>query len=86
MSACNFKIPFSIPLSGMVEKARTAVESQGGQFTGDENAGNFSVSIMGNSASGSYKTIGNELHIQIDDKPLFVPCSLIESYLSQQLK
>ena len=41
MAACEFKIPFSVPLAGMVEKARHVVESQGGQFTGDEQSGQF---------------------------------------------
>lgn len=85
MAACQFKIPFSVPIAGMVEKARQVVESQGGQFTGDEQSGNFNVSIMGNTIIGSYKAEGNELIVQIDEKPVFAPCSLIESYLKQQL-
>jgi hypothetical protein len=85
MAACEFKIPFSVPLAGMVEKARQVVESQGGQFTGDEIAGQFHVSIMGNTVRGSYKAEGSELLVQIDEKPIFAPCSLIESYLKQQL-
>ena len=85
MAACEFKIPFSVPLAGMVEKARQVVESQGGQFTGNDQEGQFHVSIMGNTVKGSYRAEGSDLHVQIDEKPVFAPCSLIEGYLKQQL-
>jgi hypothetical protein len=85
MSSCQFTLPFSVPLEPLVEKARKAVEGQGGTFNGDIHAGSFDVTVMGNHASGSYKAEGNELHIIIDEKPFFVPCSSIENYLRQQL-
>ena len=85
MSSCRFKIPFSVSLSGMVEKARQVVESQGGEFSGNEESGQFRVSVMGNTVAGSYRAEGNELSVTIDEKPIFAPCSMIESYLKQQL-
>lgn len=85
MSGCQFILPFHIPLEPLVEKARKAVESQGGTFNGDIHAGNFDVTVMGNHASGSYQVVEKELHVQINEKPFFVPCSSIENYLRQQL-
>lgn len=84
--SCNFTIPFSRPLNDMVDKARRVVEEQGGQFTGDDQSGQFHVSIMGNTVAGSYRVEGQELQIEITEKPMFAPCSLIESYLKQQLE
>lgn len=69
----------------MIGKARQAVESQGGTFTGNEESGHFYVSLLGNTASGSYKAFENELHIEITEKPMFVSCSMIESFLKKQL-
>ncbi|MEJ7625919.1 MAG: hypothetical protein WKF35_03565 [Ferruginibacter sp.] len=83
MSDCNFTIPFSGPSDIILNKARTAVESQGGVFNGDENLGNFQVSVFGNSISGSYLVSGENLNIIIDSKPFLVPCSAIQSFLTK---
>ena len=82
--ACNFKIPFSLPAEHVLAKARTAVEGQGGIFTGDQTSGEFEVSVMG-SIRGSYAVIGNDLEINIESKPLFVSCGMIESFLKSKI-
>ena len=83
--SCNFKIPFTSPLNELVEKARSVVESQNGNFNGNEQEGSFDVTLMGNYVSGSYRVIGNELHVDIIDKPMFVPCAMIQGFLEKQL-
>jgi len=85
MSACTFSIPFSGSAEAVLSKAKSAVESQGGSFTGDTNAGNFEVSIFGNAIIGSYTVAGNDMNIVIDEKPFLVPCSAIEGFLKKQL-
>ena len=85
MSACNFIIPFSGSAANILAKARSAVESQNGNFTGDETNGNFEVSIFSNSIAGSYNVSGQSLEITIDSKPFLVPCSAIESFLTKQI-
>lgn len=85
MSACNFTIPFSGDAETILRKAKSAVESQGGSFTGDQSAGNFDVSVFGNTIAGSYSVAAQSLDIVIDSKPFLVPCSTIESFLTKQL-
>ena len=85
MSACNFTIPFTKSVTEILEKAKRTVESQGGNFTGDESAGNFDVSIFGNTVIGFYSVIGSELNIDITEKPFLVPCNIIENFLKNQL-
>ena len=82
--ACRFKLPFSGSLQQSLDKARIAVEGQGGTFTGDETSGNFEVSVMG-AIKGSYTVMGNELDIVIDSKPMFVGCGMIEGFLKSKL-
>lgn len=67
-------------------KARSAVQSQGGDFTGDTSSGDFNVSVFGNKIVGNYAVSGQTLNINITDKPFMVPCSAIESFLKGQLK
>ncbi len=69
----------------IMNKAKSAVESQGGNFTGDTNAGNFDVSVFGNSITGSYVVSGQNLEVTITDKPFLIPCSAIEGFLAKQI-
>ncbi|MDQ6757218.1 MAG: hypothetical protein M3004_09815 [Bacteroidota bacterium] len=82
--ACKFKIPFSGNAQHVLNKARTAVEGQGGTFNGHESSGEFEVSVMG-TIKGSYLVMGNELDITIDSKPMFVSCGMIESFLKNKI-
>ncbi len=83
--SCNFSTPFVGEPSTIMNKAKSAVESQGGNFTGDTNAGNFDVTVFGNSITGSYTVSGQNLDVIITDKPFLIPCSAIESFLAKQI-
>lgn len=84
--ACDFSIPFSGNPEAILAKAKSTVQSQGGQFNGDINGGDFQVSVFGNKIVGNYTVSGQTLNIQITDKPFMVPCSAIEGFLKGQLK
>ena len=84
MAKCNFTIPFSGSGQDIYQKAKSAVERQGGTFSGDAGGGNFSINVFG-TISGTYAVSGQELHIAIEDKPMMIPCSAIESALKGQI-
>ncbi|MGZ3844936.1 MAG: hypothetical protein ACXVBJ_01795 [Flavisolibacter sp.] len=84
MSKCNFSIPFSGDPEQVLNRAKAAVEKQGGTFSGDINGGNFSINVFGN-ISGSFTVSGNQLNIAIEDKPIMIPCAAIENALKNQL-
>ncbi len=83
--ACNFNLKFSEPADVAVGKARAAVESQNGIFNGDNTSGHFEVTVFGNTIKGDYIVNGQILDLTITDKPFFVPCSTIESFLLKQI-
>jgi hypothetical protein len=83
--ACDFSIPFSGNADAVLAKAKSTVQSQGGNFDGDTNSGNFNVSVFGNTIVGNYTVSGQTLNIKITDKPFMVPCAAIESFLKGQL-
>ncbi len=85
MSACNFMLPFNESALDAIGKARAAIESQNGIFNGDETSGNFEVTIIGNTIKGNYNVTGQVLNLIISEKPFFVPCSTIESFLLKQI-
>lgn len=84
--ACNFSILFSGSAEQALNKARSSVQGQGGTFDGDTSKGNFKVSAFGNTIAGSYTVEGQELKIDISDKPFLLTCGMIESYLKSQIK
>lgn len=83
--ACSFNLTFSGPADAAVEKARSAVQSQNGVFEGDDRSGSFEVTVFGNTIRGNYQVTGQTLDLKITDKPFFVPCSTIESFLAKQI-
>lgn len=85
MAACNFSIPFAGSAQDVLNKAKSAVQSQGGNFEGDTNQGNFNVTVFGNTIAGSYTVVGQNLDIVIDSKPFLLPCSAIEGFLKSQI-
>ena len=85
MGSCNFSIPFSGDASIILNRAKSAVISQGGIFEGNEASGNFNVTVLGNSIQGSYQILQQDLNIIIDSKPFFVPCGTIENFLKKQI-
>ncbi len=85
MAACNFSIPFTGDALQVLNKARSTVQSQGGNFNGDINGGTFNVTVFGNTIAGSYFVTGQNMDIVIDSKPFLIPCSTIESFLKGQI-
>ena len=85
MSNCNFAIPFSGDTSLIVTKARSAVEAQNGLFNGDTTSGDFEVTVLSNTIKGNYNVMGQLMNITIFNKPFFVPCSTIESFLRSKI-
>jgi hypothetical protein len=85
MSACNFDIPFNDSAIIAIEKAKAAIESQNGIFNGNDRSGEFEVTIFGNTIKGKYTITGQTLHLTITQKPLLVPCSMIENFLLKQI-
>lgn len=84
--ACKFSVTFSEPAESAVLKARNAIESQSGIFNGNESSGDFEVTVFGNHIKGTYNVEGQLLHIEITDKPFFVPCNMIESFLIKNIQ
>ncbi|MGB8193566.1 MAG: hypothetical protein WCF67_16670 [Chitinophagaceae bacterium] len=85
MADCNFSISFSGTAANLVAQMQTQIEKQGGSFNGDENSGTFSVKVLGSSIEGSYTITGSELNVVITDKPFFIGCGQIESFLKSHI-
>lgn len=85
MSDCNISIPCTGSPESTLSRAKAAIENQNGIFTGDENSGEFEVSVFGNTIKGNYSVTGKILNLVITHKPFFVPCSTIENLLLKEI-
>lgn len=85
MSTCSFSIPFSGSVFEILNKAKSTVNNQGGSFEGDETSGSFNISVFGNTIKGTYSVAGQNLNININDKPFLIPCNSIESFLKGKI-
>jgi hypothetical protein len=85
MADCKINIPFNGSVSATILRAKTAIENQNGIFTGDDNSGEFEVSIFGNFIKGNYIVTAQVLNLVITHKPFFVSCSMIENLLMKEI-
>lgn len=83
--SCNIQVPFSGNAAEIISKARNAISSAGGNFDGNDLTGNFDLSTMAGDVRGTYTVNGSTLEVNITDKPMFLPCDMIESQLKQYL-
>lgn len=81
MAQCNFSIPFNGPPASISEKARHAIGNAGGNFQGNEQAGNFDVSTPLGDIRGGYVIEQQMIHVTITSKPFLVSCGMIEKQL-----
>ena len=83
--ACTFTIDIRIPAPDVVSSVKNKVEAQGGSFNGDSAAGNFEVPLLGSRVIGSYSVTGQQMTVNISDKPFFISCNQIRSFIEGQL-
>ena len=85
MSTCNFSIPFTGRADAIHEKAKSAVKMLNGDFEGDLATGSFAVTVFSNLIKGTYQVVGQTLHLKITEKPVLMPCNLIENLLKSKI-
>ncbi len=85
MASCNFIIPFTAPPQVILSRVKEEVEKNKGSFSGNDTEGGFTINIFG-SLTGNYYIRGQELHINITSKPLFISCGQIEGFLRKQIE
>jgi hypothetical protein len=83
VSKCSFNFDFPISADELVRRIDTGIRGAGGEFSGDSESGFYSVPTPVGSIEGSYAVSGQTIQIDVLEKPILLPCSLIEMKLSQ---
>ena len=92
MSACQFDFRLQAEISPLLAALRADFARFGGTVSGDEGPGfgEFSLPTPLGTFSGTYEVSSDgpgvcAVHIEVDEKPMFVPCSAIEEHLGRRL-
>lgn len=83
MAACTFNIAFTQEVNDMIKTVQESIlKVEHAAFEGNDSAGSFSLPTPLGQVKGTYKISNTIAHFSITDKPMLVPCSLIESKLN----
>jgi len=76
---CNFKIKPKQDMAQTYQIALREIKRLNVQYIGDDEGGKFKLELLGMGFKGKIEVQGNYILVEIIDKPLLIPCSLIES-------
>ena len=83
--SCKFSISYPERKEELVEKLRTAIIQVNGSFNGDVNSGAFQGNTPLGGFSGRYVVEGDDIHVEVDEKPFLIGCSRIEKEIREYL-
>lgn len=76
---CKFRIKPKQNIEETYQIALQEIKSFGVKYIGDHTGGKFDLEILGLRFKGIIQIEGNIILVEIIDKPLLIPCSIIES-------
>ncbi len=84
---CDFliTIPDEIEVAALIEKGKQAFAKMDGTFEGNETNGSFVLDSPLGRISGEYEIENGAMRVRLTDKPMMLPCSLIESEFNKYL-
>ena len=85
MLKCDFSIDFTGSPEILISKANNAINNAGGQFNGNPQGGNFSISTPLGRVAGDYQVTGQIISFSITEKPFLVGCGRIEEELRKYI-
>ncbi len=81
--ACKFRIKPNQNIEETYQIALREIQRLGAKYVGDDTGGKFDLEIIGMRFKGIVKVLGKIIIVEILDKPLLIPCALIESSTKQ---
>ncbi len=91
MAACEFEFDLPAAPEALLGALRADFARFGGEVAGDGGAGEFSLPTPLGEFRGAYRVTGTEdggsnVRIEVEGKPIFVPCSAIGEHLERRLR
>jgi hypothetical protein len=86
MSKCIISIKIGEEHRGLMSVAQKAIVKAGGEFSGDESSGSFSISTAIGKIAGDYVIEDSIFTLTVTQKPLLISCKLIEKEIGKYLR
>ena len=86
MSKCIISIKVGEEHRELMNVAKKAIKKAGGDFSGDDTAGSFTIPTSIGKIAGDYTIEGSTFMLKVTHKPLLVPCKVIESEIKKYMK
>ncbi len=84
--SCTFNLPVNGTVEAFEQKVKAAIEKAGGELGQENGMAVFSISTPVGRVVGSYAIQGNDVKVDISDKPFFLSCDKIKEFLETYLK
>ena len=85
MSKCIISIKVGEEHRELMSVAQKAIIKAGGEFSGDESAGSFSIATPIGKIAGDYVIEDNVFTLTVTQRPLLIPCKVIETEIGKYL-
>jgi hypothetical protein len=82
---CEFSRQLRAPADEVLAKGRQSIEAAGGSLTGDVERGTIRMPTPVGGVAGEYTVSGATISFRITQKPFFMPCLTIESFVDRFL-
>ncbi len=82
---CEFSRQLPGPPTEVLTKGRRSIEAHGGSMSGDLVRGTIRLPTPVGEVAGEYMVSGATIVFRITQKPFFVPCFTIETYVDRFL-
>jgi hypothetical protein len=86
MAVCDFTYKLTVPPAELLQEITKLVQDFKGEFQGDEQSGTFQFDIMMGTLVGKYQVTGDEVHIEILDKPFLIGSGIINQTIKEYLR
>lgn len=83
--SCRFDFDVPHPPDDLLAQIQRSLETAGGTFQPFPSGGAFTFPTPVGLFRGELRISGRSISVEVRDKPIFVPCSLIEAKLRERL-
>lgn len=85
MGQCQFTYRLQVPAATLLEQIQQLAKEFEGELQGDEQAGQFSLSLLIGRIVGQYTVHEEQLQLTITAKPFWVGCDTIDATIRNYL-
>lgn len=85
MAQCQFTYRLQVPAAALLEQIQQLAQEYEGEIQGDEQAGRLRLPLFIGTIVGEYTIVGDELQLNITQKPFLVGCGTIDATIRKYL-